>query len=274
MGFKTFTCEICGKTDLSKRQTYALPTGRICREHYEEEVKPSEHKNMSVAVYDIPVDPRCPEIGWVKRIIFIVKNGYDNPNVAENLIERIFGEMDIKGKKPENVAFMKAVSSTLFGIDMRNQQGDIIHAQMMMEKALSQYEKMALPTEESCREHIVNTLIPYYVGFVKEFHTERKKLPATTGDEQLPAFDKLAEIFNQHIDVKILEMLFPVRLSPAYNPKMNTLHKLVYDLGVAAGEFIIGVNTTKSHSNYVVNYINSIVNSITLYSKHSYEKKD
>jgi len=35
MGFKTFTCVICGKEGLTKRNSYAYGDGRACREHQE-----------------------------------------------------------------------------------------------------------------------------------------------------------------------------------------------------------------------------------------------
>lgn len=49
-GFKTFTCNVCGKTGLTKRQTYAFKGGRACREH--EDVKASaEEKKQDQLEY-------------------------------------------------------------------------------------------------------------------------------------------------------------------------------------------------------------------------------
>lgn len=43
-GFKTFTCNICGKAGLTKRQTYAFNGGRACREHEDVKTDAAEKK--------------------------------------------------------------------------------------------------------------------------------------------------------------------------------------------------------------------------------------
>jgi len=45
MGFETFTCPLCGKTGLTRRQTYALPNKtRACREHEEAQKAAADNK--------------------------------------------------------------------------------------------------------------------------------------------------------------------------------------------------------------------------------------
>lgn len=74
MGFKTFTCNICGKENLTKRNSYVNGSGRACREH--EEVKPPTPQGdaFNKAYFDIEIDPRCPEVGYAHRILLCMNN--------------------------------------------------------------------------------------------------------------------------------------------------------------------------------------------------------
>jgi len=64
MEYQTFTCAICGKSGLSKRQTYKFDSNgaRACREH--EEVKKESVPDFNKTYFGFKVDPRCPEVAY------------------------------------------------------------------------------------------------------------------------------------------------------------------------------------------------------------------
>ena len=214
MGYQTFTCAICGKSGLSKRQTYKFDSNgaRACREH--EEVKKESVPDFNKAYFGFKVDPRCPEVAYSARILYCMQN-FKNPH-SGGLVVMAMNNLAELLKQPEHTRFARRlVPPKITTVDM-------------WQSGLSEYEETlrknlesALYDKDVIKDYIQKEVIPFYRGFLK-LHIE--------------GWMRYAQVYSclyERIGIDAARILNPIRISDYYDPVGD--HRVIQDLMIALG---------------------------------------